>query len=87
MADKPTESIQHLIFEQFRELREHHDARFNELTSKLNDVMAEVQDATLRLGAIETQYSNLSNRLDRIGGDVVRIKRRLELSDAPEPSR
>lgn len=87
MADEPNKNIQHLIFEQFRELREHHDARFNELSAKLSDLMAEAHDMTLRLGTLETQYSNLSNRLDRIGGDVTQIKRRLELSDMPEPSR
>jgi hypothetical protein len=36
-----------------------------------------------RLGLIEGQYASLSRRIDRIGGDVDQIKRRLDLVDAP----
>ena len=49
-------NLEHLIFEQFRQLREHHDTRFNELNSKLNDLMAEVHETTVRLGSLEGNY-------------------------------
>lgn len=48
----------------------------------LKQDMVEVKE---RLGILEAQYSSLSRRVDRIGGDVERIKRRLDLADAPTP--
>ena len=35
-----------------------------------------------RLGFIESQYGSLSRRVDRLGGDVEQIKRRLDLVPA-----
>ena len=35
-----------------------------------------------RLGILESQYANLSNRLDRLDGRVERIEQRLNLADA-----
>ena len=45
----------------------------------LRDDMREVKG---RLGILESQYANLSNRLDRLDGRVERIERRLNLTDA-----
>ena len=42
----------------------------------LRDDMREVKG---RLGILESQYANLSNRLDRMGG---RVEQRLSLTDA-----
>ena len=35
-----------------------------------------------RLGLIESQYASLSRRVDRLGGDVEQIKKRLDLVPA-----
>ena len=43
------------------------------------DAMREVKS---RLGILESQYANLSNRMDRLDMRVERIERRLELSEA-----
>jgi predicted nuclease with TOPRIM domain len=45
----------------------------------LRDDMREVKG---RLGILESQYANLSNRLDRLDGRVERIEQRLNLADA-----
>jgi len=45
----------------------------------LRDDMCEVKG---RLGILESQYANLSNRIDRLDGRIERIERRLELTDA-----
>ncbi len=45
----------------------------------LRDDMREVKG---RLGTLESQYANLSNRMDRLDGRVERIERRLELTEA-----
>lgn len=36
-----------------------------------------------RLGVMESAYASLSRRVDRMGGDVEQIKRRLDIVDAP----
>jgi predicted nucleic acid-binding Zn-ribbon protein len=45
----------------------------------LRDDMIEVKG---RLGILESQYANLSNRLDRVDGRIERIEQRLNLADA-----
>ena len=45
----------------------------------LRDDMREVKG---RLGILESQYANLSNRLDRVDGRIERIEQRLYLADA-----
>ena len=49
-------------------------------TGELKADMIEIKE---RLGLLEAQYSSIPRRVDRIGGDVERIKRRLDLADAP----
>ncbi|HWV97063.1 MAG TPA: hypothetical protein VN130_07950 [Xanthobacteraceae bacterium] len=44
----------------------------------VRDDMREVKG---RLGILESQYANLSNRMDRLDNRVERIERRLELSE------
>ncbi len=46
----------------------------------LNADMVEVKE---RLGLLEAQYSSVSRRVDRPVGDVERIRRRLDIADAP----
>ena len=45
----------------------------------LRDDMREVKG---RLGILESQYANLSNRLDRLDGRVERIEQGLNLAEA-----
>lgn len=46
--------------------------------SQIKGDMLEVKE---RLGLLEAGYASLSRRVDRIGGDLERIKARLELVD------
>ncbi|HWD60378.1 MAG TPA: hypothetical protein VG308_19000 [Stellaceae bacterium] len=45
----------------------------------LAEVKADLVELKQRVGLLEAQYASLSSRVDRIGGDVVQIKRRLDL--------
>ena len=49
-------------------------------TSQIKTDIIEVKE---RLGFLEGGYASLSRRVDRIGGDVERIKARLDIADAP----
>jgi predicted nuclease with TOPRIM domain len=57
------------------------------MVQRLLDGQAELKSDVIevkeRLGLIEGQYASLSRRVDRIGGDVDQIKRRLDLVDVP----
>lgn len=57
----------------------HYLRRFDE---KLDAVAADVHELRIRTTSLETLYASLSRRADRIGGDVERIKRRLDLIEA-----
>jgi predicted nuclease with TOPRIM domain len=48
----------------------------------LGELKADMREVKERLGILETQYASVSRRVDRIGGDVERIKVRLDLVDA-----
>ncbi len=47
------------------------------------DVKVDLIGIKERIGLLEAGYSSLSRRVDRMGGDVERIKRRLDIADAP----
>ena len=47
------------------------------------DIKVDLIEIKERIGLLEASYSSLSRRVDRLGGDVERIKRRLEIADAP----
>ena len=47
------------------------------------DIKVDLIEIKERIGLLEAGYSSLSRRVDRMGGDVERIKRRLEIADAP----
>ena len=49
----------------------------------IGEMKADISEIKERLGILELQYSSLSRRMDRAGGDIDRIKSRLELHDAP----
>jgi hypothetical protein len=46
-------------------------------------IRGDVIEIKERLGLLEAGYASLSRRVDRVGGDIERIKVRLELQDAP----
>jgi hypothetical protein len=48
----------------------------------LAEVKADLAELKQRGGLLEGQYTSLSARVDRIAGDVVLIKRRLDLVEA-----
>jgi chromosome segregation ATPase len=60
-----------LVLEHLRHIREAVDG--------LRDDMREVKG---RLGILESQYANLSNRMDRLDARIERIERRLQLTEA-----
>ena len=45
----------------------------------LAEVKVDLVELKQRVGLLEGQYASLSSRVDRIAGDVVMIKRRLDL--------
>ena len=59
-----------LVLEHLRHIRTTVDA--------LRDDMREVKG---RLGILESQYANLSNRMDRLDARIERNERRLELTE------
>lgn len=52
------------------------------IRTDIGEMKADVIEIKERLGLLEAQYSSLSRRVDRVGGDVERIKRRLDIVDA-----
>ena len=52
------------------------------IRSDTGEMKADIIEIKERLGLLEAQYSSISRRVDRIGGDVERIKIRLNLHDA-----
>lgn len=56
--------------------------RLREIRQLVGDVKEDTHDLRLRMGMLEAGYASMSLRIDRIGGDVELIKRRLDLADA-----
>ena len=48
----------------------------------VGEIKADLSEIKQRLGFLEAGYASLSRRVDRIGGDVERIKTRLDIVDA-----
>lgn len=51
----------------------------------LGGIKADLVEVKERLGLLESQYASLSRRVDRMGGDIEQIKRRLNLVEAETP--
>ena len=66
------EQTEHLVLEQLRAI-----------CATLGDHSAVLHEINGRLGHLEGLYANLSQRVDRIDGDVMRIKRRLDIAEQP----
>ena len=47
------------------------------------DAKADLGEIKERLGLLEGPYASISRRVDRLGGEVEQIKRRLDIVDAP----
>ncbi len=47
------------------------------------DAKADLGEIKERLGLLEGTYASISRRVDRLGGEVEQIKRRLDIVDAP----
>jgi predicted nuclease with TOPRIM domain len=47
------------------------------------DLREDVREVRTRLGFLEEQYASLSRRVDRIGGELEQVRRRLDIADAP----
>jgi hypothetical protein len=52
------------------------------IDTKVDGLRADMIEVKQRIGFLEEQYASISRRVDRIGGDVERIKTRLDLVDA-----
>lgn len=56
--------------------------RYCETCDLIGEVKEDTADLRLRFAALEPGYASMSIRLDRLAGEVERIKRRLALTDA-----
>ncbi len=61
----------HIVLEHLRHIRGAND-----------DVRDDIREIKQRVGNLENQYANMSNRLDRMDVWIERIERRLDLTDA-----
>ena len=51
----------------------------------LAEIKTDLVEIKERLGFLEGGYASLSRRVDRVGGDVAQIKRRLDIAEAEAP--
>jgi L-rhamnose isomerase len=51
------------------------------IRADIAEIKTDIVEVKERLGLLESQYASISRRLDRQGGDIERIKQRLELVD------
>ena len=52
------------------------------IRSDIAEIKTDLVEIKQRIGFLEGQYANLSSRVDRMAGDIVLIKRRLDLVEA-----
>ena len=57
--------------------------RLREIRALLGEVREDTADTRLRVGMLEAGYASISLRLDRLAGDVERIKLRVDLVETP----
>ena len=62
----------HLVLEHLRAIR-----------GDIAEIKTDMREVKERLGILEAQYASLSRRVDRLGGDVEQIRRRLDLVETP----
>ena len=54
-------------------------AYLRRLNTNMDSLITDMRGIRERLGILESQYASLSRRVDRLGGDVEQIKRRLNI--------
>lgn len=52
------------------------------IRSDIAEIKTTIVEVKERLGLLESQYASLSRRVDRVGGDIEQIKRRLDIAEA-----
>jgi len=52
------------------------------MRANIAEIKADMIEVKERLGLLESQYAGMSRRIDRLGGDVELIKRRLDIVPA-----
>ena len=57
--------------------------RLREIRALLGEVREDTADTRLRVGMLEAGYASISLRLDRLAGDVERIKPGVDLVETP----
>lgn len=56
------------------------------ICTDISEIKETLREARMQLYAHELNYVSMRPQLDRVAGDIERIKRRLELTDADAPS-
>ena len=56
------------------------------IRTDIGEIKETLRETQMRLYALEPNYVSMRPQLDRVAGDVERIKRRLEPTDADAPS-
>ena len=56
------------------------------IRTDIGEIKETLRETQMRLYALELNYVSMRPQLDRVAGDVERIKRRLELTGAGAPS-
>lgn len=56
-------------------------AHLRHIRTAVDALREDMREMKGRMGILESQYANLSTRLDRLDAPVERIERRLELAD------
>ena len=52
------------------------------IRADIAEIKTDIAELRHRVGLLEVAYSTMQHRLDRMAGDMERVKRRLELSEA-----
>ena len=73
-----TDGVETLTLEHLQVLR----SGINHLQTGINDLKGDMIEVKERLGLLEGISASMSRRVDRVGGDVEQIKRRLSLAEA-----
>ena len=63
--------VENIVLEHLRHIR-----------GAVDGLREDMQEVKGRLGILESQYANMSNRMDRLDGRVFKIEQRLGLIDA-----
>jgi hypothetical protein len=71
LVSTATTDVENIVLEHLRHIR-----------GAVDGLREDMQEVKGRLGILESQYANMSNRMDRLDGRVFKIEQRLGLIDA-----